>query len=140
MKSFSSEHDQQTKINGGHKLWLKLPFILSAVLVGIVSVSFAKLSESATETFVHIIQLSHYWTLLLTPLAFVLSRFIVLKGAPAAAGSGIPQAMAALDLERTTSESAIILGKLLSVRIIGIKILSNLVCLFGGKYISHGRQ
>ncbi|RZA25921.1 MAG: chloride channel protein, partial [Proteobacteria bacterium] len=110
-------------------LVLKIPFLLSAILVGLMSVGFAAASERATELFLDIVKHWPYFPLFLTPLALVGSRWIVLRFAPAAAGSGIPQAIAALDL---ADEKPGLLYRLLGLRILVVKILSNFLALLGG--------
>lgn len=108
---------------------LKLPFILSGVAIGLLSVSFAQAAESATESFLHLFRRYPYLPLLLTPLCFLLSRWFILRFAPAAGGSGIPQVMAALDLAQNNKP---LVSKLLGFRIVLAKIASNLSVLLGG--------
>lgn len=121
------------KSGEGHRLLLKLPFILFGLLVGLIAVGFAKASEEATELFYKALEHSSYWTLLLTPLGFMLSRYLVHRFAPTASGSGIPQVMASLELAtQNESSTQTFIQRLLSFRVIAVKIGSNLVCLVGG--------
>lgn len=112
-------------------LILKLPFILSGVAIGTLSVSFAKASDHVTDAFLEFYRNWRYIPLLITPLGFLFSRWVVLHFAPSAAGSGIPQVMAALELAHKSKNEAS-LNKLLSVRIFLTKLASNISVLFGG--------
>ncbi|MEZ4907070.1 MAG: chloride channel protein [Saprospiraceae bacterium] len=67
---------------------------------------------------------------IITPLSFLLSWWIVRKYAGAAKGSGIPQVMAALELASPPTRHLI--QKLLSFKIIIVKIVSSIAKVFGG--------
>ncbi|RYZ50442.1 MAG: chloride channel protein [Proteobacteria bacterium] len=113
----------------GESLILKLPFIFSGVAIGLLSVTFAHTAEFATEAFLEIFRRYPYLALLITPLGFVISRWIVLRFSSAAGGSGIPQVMAALEL---ADKNPALVRRLLGIKILLTKIASNLVVLFGG--------
>jgi H+/Cl- antiporter ClcA len=113
----------------GESVILKLPFILSGIAIGLISVSFAEAAEHATETFLQLFHRYPYLPLIITPLGFVLSRWFILTFSPAAGGSGIPQVMAALELAERNPASV---NKLLGFRIVLTKIMSNLTVLLGG--------
>lgn len=113
----------------GESLILKLPFIISGVAIGLLSVSFAHVAEFATDSFLEIFRRYPYSTLLITPLGFLLSRWFVLRFSPAAGGSGIPQVMASLELAEKSPASV---NRLLGIKIVLTKIASNLTVLFAG--------
>ncbi len=108
-------------------------FWCGAIAVGLVAVGFAEACDWAIH--VHARFIAH-WPLaapLLTPLSFVLAVWATQRFAPGARGSGIPQAIAALDLPETADRS-----RLLSLRIALAKILLTLLALLGGASV--GRE
>jgi len=108
-------------------------FWCGAIAVGLVAVGFAEACDWAIH--VHARFIAH-WPLaapLLTPLSFVLVVWATQRFAPGARGSGIPQAIAALDLPETADRS-----RLLSLRIALAKILLTLLALLGGASV--GRE
>jgi len=113
-----------------------LPFWVGALITGLVSVIYAKMFAIA-ETFSLSIFQSHNWLLfLVTPACFVLAWWVVSKYDVNAAGSGIPQVMAAIELANPRSN--FLVDKLLSVKSIVVKILSTLLMVTGGAAI--GRE
>jgi H+/Cl- antiporter ClcA len=73
--------------------------------------------------------------LIFKPLSFVLARWLVQRFAPAAAGSGIPQVMASLNLH---SEQKPLLEFILNIKVLLTKIVSCCICLLGGGLV--GRE
>lgn len=73
----------------------RLALIGGAVIVGLVALAFAHLADRATELFEHILGVWPYAPILLTPAGFALIVWITRRFAPLAAGSGIPQVIAA---------------------------------------------
>lgn len=121
IKGFISDPDNYQTIG----LWI------SSVVAALVSVGYAKLFHYAENGFHEILKINPYYSLLLCPLIFFLAWFIVYRFAPDAAGSGIPQIMAANEMEYSGDRISVI-DRLLSLRTAGIKILSSLLCVFGG--------
>jgi H+/Cl- antiporter ClcA len=78
-----------------------------------------------------------YWALALTPALFIASWALVEYFCPYANGSGIPQLMAAAELSSQNSQNKFI-SQLLSLRVIGVKVLSSLLGVLGGGAI--GRE
>jgi H+/Cl- antiporter ClcA len=110
----------------------------SAVTAALVSVVFAKLFRVAEMAFQEIVKNSEpYYVLLLSPLFFVGAWLIVRIYAPEAAGSGIPQIMAANELEYV-GENRKIVDRLLSLKTALVKIISSILCVLGGGAI--GRE
>jgi H+/Cl- antiporter ClcA len=91
----------------------------------------------AESFFFRMVEWNPYSPLVASPVLFVLAWFIVKKYAPEAAGSGIPQIMAANEIADTI-ENRPFINRLLSVKTAMIKIASSLLCLLGGGAI--GRE
>jgi len=72
---------------------------LAAATAGLVVVMFAKATEYATELFFHVQKMNWWLPLIITPLGGVLIVWMTKRWFQGAAGSGIPQVMAALDHE-----------------------------------------
>lgn len=70
-------------------------FIVGAVAVGLIAVSFAKCADAAQEAYRNWLTAFHWSPLLVTPLGFALLAFVTRRWFPAAPGSGIPQVIAA---------------------------------------------
>lgn len=77
-------------------------FLAGAVCVALFSMSFAWLSEKALE--VNDFVTHRYWWsgLLMLPLGFAALRWLTVRYAPQARGSGIPQVIAAMDMPSRT--------------------------------------
>lgn len=113
-----------------------LPYWLGALLSGCVAVLFAKLFSYAEAGTLYIFHKGSWMFLIITPICFVISWWLVIKYAPYARGSGIPQVTAAIELSHPKHHYKV--NKLLSLRILVIKIISSLTMVFGGGVI--GRE
>ncbi len=113
-----------------------LPFWVGAFATGFASVLFAMMFQQAENITLFIYEKNKWILFGFTPLCFVLSYWIVQKYAPYAKGSGIPQVTAAIEL--TNPKQNYIVNKLLSLKIIFIKVCSSLVMVMGGGAI--GRE
>ncbi|MGE3974961.1 MAG: chloride channel protein [Bdellovibrionales bacterium] len=109
----------------------------SAFMAALISVVYAKLFHLAERGFHQILEVSPYAVLLLSPAFFVLAWLIVRKYSPEAAGSGIPQIMAANEIEYVGAHRAVV-NRLLSLKAAVVKIISSLLCVLGGGAI--GRE
>lgn len=113
-----------------------LPFWFASLLTGMAAVLYTRLFTMA-EGYRRSITYAHPWLLfLLVPICFLIAWWVVIKFAPNAKGSGIPQVMASIELSNYKSGSVI--DKLLNIRIIIVKIFSSLILVFGGGAI--GRE
>lgn len=113
------------------KAWkVRLVFWSGAILVGLICALFAELAELANHLFFDIAEHNPLIPLIMTPLGLVLIAWLTTRLFPGAEGSGIPQAIAALELQ---SRSA-----LLSIRIAIGKVLLTLLGLVSGASI--GRE
>jgi H+/Cl- antiporter ClcA len=70
-------------------------FLLGAIFVGLAAVAFAELSDKAQALYYDILNEWHWLPFLMTPLGFVALAYVTARWFPAAAGSGIPQVIAA---------------------------------------------
>ena len=115
---------------------LALPYQVSAVLTALVAVGYAKLFHWMEEVNLSILDDDPRWIFLTAPLGFVVSWWLVTRFAPFAAGSGIPQLMAAVEVatEKKNDRS----WRFLNLRIILVKIASSIAMVFGGGAI--GRE
>jgi H+/Cl- antiporter ClcA len=113
-----------------------IPFWVASLITGLIAVLYARLfSFIEGETF-SIFRNHAWWLFILTPACFLISWWLVVKFSPYSRGSGIPQVMASIEL--TTPRYINSVKKLLSIRIIFIKMLSSLIMIFGGGVI--GRE
>ncbi len=113
------------------KAWkVRLVFWIGAILVGCISALFAILSEKADMMFHQITAAGHWIPLIMTPLGLALIVWMTRNLAPGSQGSGIPQAIAALESRGKS--------KLISIRIAIGKILLTLLGLVFGASI--GRE
>ena len=103
------------------------------ILVGLVAIGFARCSTLAYELFQHIVAISPWLPLLMTPLLFAALARLTSGPLRATRGSGIPQVIMALDVE-----DASVRQRLLSLPVIGMKMLLTLAGLAGGASI--GRE
>ncbi len=112
------------------------PFWIAALLTGVAAVLYTKLFMYG-ESLSHVIFLGHRWLIfILTPVCFVLAWWVVKKFDDKAAGSGIPQVMAAIELANPKYNHLV--DKFLSVKIILVKVISTLLMILGGGAI--GRE
>ena len=118
------------------KILNALPFWVGAFITGLISVLYAKLflwAESGTNYIYH---QSRWLFFIITPFCFVLAWWLVKKYSPYAKGSGIPQVTAAIELANPKHNYKV--NKLLSLRVLFIKIVSSLVMILGGGVV--GRE
>jgi H+/Cl- antiporter ClcA len=113
-----------------------LPFWLGAFVTGVIAVLYAKLFSWAESGTHYIFHRASWLFFIITPLSFLLALWLVFKFAPNGKGSGIPQVTAAIELSNPKHNYKV--NKLLSIRIVFIKILSSLTMVFGGGVV--GRE
>ena len=99
------------------KLWVviqlarwrrELIFLMGGLLTGLVAAGFAKLADLSSLGFRSIESNWPYAPLLLTPLGFAASIYLTLRLFPGAQGSGIPQAIAAREIEDQPRRAALV--------------------------------
>ena len=109
---------------------VRLVFWTGALLVGLICAVFALLADRADEVFHKLIELGRWVPLIVTPLVMVGLAWATRNLFPGSEGSGIPQAIAALESRRKSA--------VLSLRIAVGKILLTLTGLMVGASI--GRE
>lgn len=105
------------------------PYWAAAATTALVSLAFAQLfrwSESIALTYLT----GHpYWAIFVIPAAILTSAALAEFFSPTAAGSGIPQLIAGVELAKNSSP---FLDKMLGLRMIVVKIVGSCVCVAGG--------
>ena len=119
-----------------HNLLQAIPFWVASLLTGLVAVLYSRLFALAEKGTAWIIHQGVWLLFLVTPLCFLLAWWVIRRFAPFARGSGIPQVMASIEL--ATPKYNELVGRLLSLRILVVKMLSSLVMALGGGVI--GRE
>ncbi|MEK6555938.1 MAG: chloride channel protein [Bdellovibrionota bacterium] len=109
----------------------------AAIVTGLLAVAYAYAFRFIETRFEHFITAYPWAVFAATPLLFTLAWWLVYRFAPEASGSGIPQVMAAIELEYKDDNTKFV-DRLLSIKTATIKILSSLLCLAGGGAI--GRE
>ncbi len=109
---------------------IRLVFWLGALLVGCIAALFAMMATTADHNFAQLATKYPWLPFILTPAALMLINWLTRRFFPGAGGSGIPQTIAALDLQNKSS--------VLSFRIAVGKLLLTTMGLFSGASI--GRE
>ena len=116
------------------RMWLRrCVFWGGAIMVGLVAVGFAMAGEYANEVFSKLVAISPWLPFLIVPTGFGLATWLTVRFFPGAQGSGIPQAIAAIEIRDQSHRD-----RLLSMRIAFGKIIVTLLGLFSGASI--GRE
>jgi len=113
-----------------------IPYWIASLLTGLIAVLYTRLFAWAEKGAAFILHW-HFWLLfVLTPVCFLLAWWLVRRFAPYARGSGIPQVMASIELATPKYNEKV--NRLLSLRILVVKIFSSLIMALGGGVI--GRE
>lgn len=131
-KYFDRIHNEKVKIN----LLQAIPFWIASIATGLCAVLYTKLFAFAEKGTSYIMLHFNWSFFIITPLCFILSWWLVKRFAPFARGSGIPQVMAAIEIASPKNKEK--LDKLLSIKIVFVKVISSLVLVLGGGAI--GRE
>ena len=127
-------HAMRSEFSDWQLWWGRAVVVGLAVLSGLVIVGFTALAEQAADLFEHL-RSTWWWSpLLWTPLVAAVIVWCTRRFAPGAAGSGIPQVMAALDSGVDSGSR----GLFVSLRLSLAKILLTAGGLLGG--LSLGRE
>jgi H+/Cl- antiporter ClcA len=113
-----------------------IPFWSASVIVGLVAVGYAQLFSLAESISLELHAIADWSIFIVLPVCMVTAWWVVRRYAPGARGSGIPQVIAALELANDKEHHKV--PKLLSIRIILVKIASSLLMIMGGAAI--GRE
>jgi H+/Cl- antiporter ClcA len=115
----------------------RVGLIAAAFIAGLVAVGYSQLYKAAEHFSVQTFERHPLWLIAAAPACFVAGWWLVSRFAPRAGGSGIPQVMAAVDLQDARVDPSWI-SPLLSIRVALVKIASSLIVVFGGGAI--GRE
>jgi len=107
-----------------------VPFWIASVITGLIAVGYAKLFSLAEGVTQYIFKHDAWMIFILSPVCFVAAWWLVKTYAPYARGSGIPQVAAALEISNPKNEKLV--DKLLSIRVIIVKLFSSLIMAMGG--------
>lgn len=114
-----------------------VPFWIASLVAGLLAVLYSEIFRIA-ESFLYRSDLGQNpWLFVLTPLCFLCAWFLVYRFSQEASGSGIPQLMVGIRYAGQKNKRKII-NKLLSARVIIVKIASSTLLLLGGGAI--GRE
>lgn len=131
-KYLENIHNEKIRIN----LLQAIPFWIASMLTGLLAFGYAKLFYLAEHSTFYLFDHWKWSLLIVSPICFITAWWLVKKFAPFSRGSGIPQVMAAIEISGPANNERV--NKLLSVRIILVKIVSSLIMVFGGGAI--GRE
>ena len=114
-------------------IWRRRIAILGgAILIGLVALVFARLSDRAGELFLEATRRRWWLPLLVTPIGFVAIVWLARRLAPAASGSGIPQVIA------TARNPEHGMTALVSAKTVIVKLILTVAALFVGASV--GRE
>ena len=131
-RSFDGAGNEKLKLN----FLSAVPFWAASLLTGLIAVFYSKLFLLAESSADSIFKSWHWLLFVLTPVCFLIAWWIVDRFEKYAGGSGIPQVMAAIELANPQNHDKI--KKLLSIRVIIVKIISSFFMILGGGVI--GRE
>lgn len=114
---------------------VSLPFWMASIIVGLVAVAYSELFEWIEHFNKSFYLKGNLWIFVATPAALLLSWWTIYRFSDSAGGSGIPQLMTAI---RFHGRKKGVADKLLSLRMIIIKIISSALGLIGGATV--GRE
>lgn len=113
-----------------------LPFWVASLITGVIAVLYTKLFELSEKLGLSLFH-AHAWLIfIITPFGFISAWWIVKQVDSYAKGSGIPQVMAAIELANKKEDHLV--DRLLSLRMLFVKVVSSLLMIFGGGAI--GRE
>ncbi|MFV0604315.1 MAG: chloride channel protein [Niabella sp.] len=119
-----------------HGVLTAVPFWVGSFVIGVLAFFYAWIFHKAELLMFEIMDYKAWLIFLLAPAGFIISWWLVTKFAPYSKGSGIPQVMAAIEIDSPATERKV--SKLLSLRIIVVKFFSSIVLVLGGGAI--GRE
>ena len=112
-----------------------IPFWVASLLVGLIAVAFTQMFNWSEHLLGQTLAWHKWLIFILAPVNLFIGWIIIRTFSPGARGSGIPQVMAAIELPAKYEKG---LSRLLSLRIIIVKIASSLFMVLGGAAI--GRE
>ncbi len=113
-----------------HNILQAIPFWVASLIAGLLAVAYsAAFSFFESQTF-NVLQYHSWGIFILSPICFLIAWWLVVKYGPYARTSGIPQVRAAIELDTTNYDKKI--KKLLSLKILVVKVVSGLFMILGG--------
>lgn len=113
-----------------HNILQAIPFWVASLIAGLLAVAYsAAFSFFESQTF-NVLQYHSWGIFILSPICFLIAWWLVTKYGPYARTSGIPQVRAAIELDTTNYDKKI--KKLLSIKILIVKVVSGLFMILGG--------
>jgi H+/Cl- antiporter ClcA len=113
-----------------------IPFWVASFITGLIAVFYSKVFLLAESNADSLFKSFHWLLFIVTPSCFLIAWWLVLRFEKFSGGSGIPQVMAAIEL--ANPRDYVKIRKLLSIRVIIIKIISSFFMILGGGVI--GRE
>ncbi len=113
-----------------------VPFWIASLLTGLIAVFYSRIFLMAEHGADNLFRSFHWITFIVTPACFLMAWWLVIRYEKFAGGSGIPQVMAAIELATPRDNHKT--RKLLSIRVIVIKIVSSFFMILGGGVV--GRE
>jgi H+/Cl- antiporter ClcA len=107
-----------------------IPFWLGSIIAGLLAVFYSEAFAFFEALNLSLFVVHHWLIFILTPVCFLIAWWLVVRYAPYARTSGIPQVMAAIELASSKDDKKV--KKLLGLRVVFIKIISGLLMVFGG--------
>jgi H+/Cl- antiporter ClcA len=132
MKYLSARRRRSLKVSAA-KSRRRVIFLAGGIAVGAAAVALAQVADWAQIIFADVLARSRYAALVLTPAGLALSVFLTNRYFPGSQGSGIPQAIAARQLDDQEAR-----GRLVSMRIAIGKVLLTVLGLLCGASV--GRE
>jgi len=125
-RSFDRINNERLK----HNILQAIPFWIASLIAGLLAVAYsAAFSYFESRTF-NVLQYHSWGIFILSPVCFLIAWWLVVKYGPYARTSGIPQVRAAIELDTTNYDKKI--KKLLSMKILIVKVVSGLFMILGG--------
>lgn len=110
-----------------------VPFWIGAAVSSALAVAYASIFELIEHFCLGIVHTHPYWLFGLTPICFLISWYSVMNWSPEATGSGIPQLMAAIEMDPKKDDS--FLERLLGWKMALIKSVSSYIAVVGGAIV-----
>lgn len=117
-------------------IFQNLPLWIASCVIGLVSVLYTEFLHIGESFFLNLYHHHKAWVFLFAPVSFFVSYILVQRYAKYSNASGIPQIMAALELPSKKAKK--LTDRLLSIRVIIVKIFSSFFISLGGGVI--GRE
>jgi H+/Cl- antiporter ClcA len=127
-RAFDKIRNEKLKQN----LLQAVPFWVGSLITGLIAVFYSGIFAFLETISYSIIHNTSWQIFILTPVCFVAAWWLVTRFASYARGSGIPQVMAAIELDPRDDQKV---TKLLSLKVFVVKIISSFLMILGGGLI-----